>query len=377
MALTQQIINRLKPDAKPYEVRCDKLKGFLLRVQPSGTMSFICQYARGKRITLGDARVMTLEQARTKAREILGKVAAGADPQEERKPKAAAMTLGEFVESHYKPYAETHHRSLKNLNCLRSTFASLLDRPLADLTPWQIELHRKARRAAGVADTTINREVVVIKAALSRAVDWGIIDGNPLDNLKQLKTDRSGGVTRYLTAAEEQRLLTALAALKPRDRLRPMVLLSLHTGVRWGELVALTWADIDLPGRRLTVRGAGAKSRQTRFIPLNDTARAALEDWQTIRRTALGDAVIGLVFPGRGAGTVDNVRKHWATVLVAARIEDFRWHDLRHSFASKLVQSGVDLNTVRELLGHQSLQMTLRYAHLAPEHRAAAVARIG
>ena len=88
MALTQQIINRLKPEPKPYEIRCDKLKGFLIRVQPSGALSYVCQYARGKRITLGDARVLTLEQARTKAREILGQVATGADPQQERKPKA-------------------------------------------------------------------------------------------------------------------------------------------------------------------------------------------------------------------------------------------------------------------------------------------------
>lgn len=145
---------------------------------------------------------------------------------------------------------------------------------------------------------------------------------------------------------------------------------------------ALKWQDIHLSERRLVVRGEGAKSGQTRYIPLNDSAHAALSDWLIIRRTALelpaDMPLTGTVFPGGKAdGRIDNVRKHWATLLQAAGIEEFRWHDLRHSFASKLVQSGVDLNTVRELLGHQSMQMTLRYAHLAPEHRAAAVARIG
>jgi integrase len=371
MALTQQIISRLKPVAKPYEVRCDKLKGFLVRVQPSGTLSYVCQYARGKRITLGDARILTLDQARTKAREILGQVAAGVDPQEERKPKAGPLTLGRFLTDHYQEWITSHHRHDDNLNRIRASFVDLLDTPLSDIIPWTIERQRKARKDAGIAAGTINRDVAALRAAINRAVDWGLIESNPLKPLKQIKTDKQG-VIRYLEPAEEARLLAALDNLKPVDRLRPMVLLSLHTGLRWGELTALCWKDTDLQARRLTVRGEGAKSKQTRHIPLNDTAHGALMDWQGQSSTLPAN----LVFPGR-TGPIDNVYKHWATLLKAAGIEGFRWHDLRHSFASKLVQAGIDLNTVRELLGHQSLQMTLRYAHLAPEHRAAAVARIG
>jgi len=369
MALTQQTVTRLKPDTKPREIRDDKIKGLLVRVQPSGTMSYVCQYGRGKRITLGDARILTLDQARTKAKEILGQVATGTDPQEDRKPKAGPLTLGRFLTDHYQEWITNHHRHDDNLNRIRASFADLLDTPLTEIIPWTIERHRKARKDAGKAASTINRDVAALRAALSRAVDWGLIESNPLKPLKQIKTDRTG-VIRYLEPAEESRLLAALESLKEGDRLRPMVLTSLHTGIRWGELAGLYWKDIDLQARRLTVRGEGAKSRQTRHIPLNDTACSALLDWR-------GELPrMGLVFPGK-AGVLDNVRKSWASLLQAACIEEFRWHDLRHSFASKLVQSGVDLNTVRELLGHQSMQMTLRYAHLAPEHRAAAVARIG
>lgn len=385
MALTQQLITRLKPAAKPYEVRCDKLKGLLVRVQPSGALSYVCQYARGKRITLGDARVLTLEQARTKAREILGQVATGTDPQEERKPKAGPLTLDKFLADHYGPWQKTHHRRGDTEQRLRAAFPDLLTKPLPDVTPWLIEKHRKARKEAGTAETTINRDVVTLKAALNRAVDWEFLDVNPLAPVKQLKTDRQG-VIRYLDPAEERRLLAALDQLPDHKRLRPMVLVSMHTGLRWGELAALRWPDCDLRTRLLTVRGTDAKSKQTRYIPLNDTAHAALVAWaahcQAEADAETDDdtdaALDGPIFPGRGkTGALDNVRKSWATLLKTAGIKEFRWHDLRHHFASRLVQNGVDLNTVRELMGHADIKMTLRYSHLAPEHRAAAVARIG
>jgi site-specific recombinase XerD len=84
----------------------------------------------------------------------------------------------------------------------------------------------------------------------------------------------------------------------------------------------------------------------------------------------------GLVFPGAEGKTRNNIKKAWNNLLKTAQINNLRWHDLRHNFASKLVMAGEDLNTVRELLGHSDLKMTLRYAHLSPEHKASAVARL-
>ena len=149
-----------------------------------------------------------------------------------------------------------------------------------------------------------------------------------------------------------------------------MVLVSLNTGMRRGEVFELTWKEADLDRREITVDGAKAKSGQTRHIPLNDQAWSTLSDW----RMQAGESA--LIFPSRDGGQFNNVRKSWEAVLVAAEVEDFRWHDMRHTFASKLVMAGVDLNTVRELLGHSDIKMTLRYAHLAPEHKAAAVAKL-
>lgn len=138
--------------------------------------------------------------------------------------------------------------------------------------------------------------------------------------------------------------------------------------MRRGEVFNLTWADIDLKNKLITVEGDTSKSGQTRHIPMNKETMTSIEGWrkQYPRNS-------GYVFPGKDGKRLDNVKKSWDGLLKLARIEGFRWHDLRHTFASKLVMAGVPLNTVRELLGHSDLAMTLRYAHLAPDSKAAAV----
>lgn len=108
----------------------------------------------------------------------------------------------------------------------------------------------------------------------------------------------------------------------------------------------------------------------TRYIPLNSEALETLKQW---RKQTLGE---GLIFPNKNDAKFSNLRKAWHTILKQAEIVNFRWHDMRHHFASRLVMASVDLNTVRELLGHSDIKMTLRYAHLAPEHKAQAVEKL-
>jgi integrase len=223
-----------------------------------------------------------------------------------------------------------------------------------------------------------------LKAALQKAVDWELLDRHPLERLKPLKVDRRP-VVRYLSSNEEKRLVDALKtrddlrrkartssnehrrergyALYPEmgtytDNLTPLVLLAMNTGLRRGELWNLTWKDIDLNKKMLTVRGKGAKSGQTRHIPLNAAAVNVL-------KTHRGDVIPMPNVPVFGNA---EFRKAFSALLDKAKIESFRFHDTRHTFASKLVMAGVPLNTVRELMGHGSLEMTLIYAHLSPEN---------
>lgn len=397
--ISARLINNLKPDPKPYEVRDSKLKGFLLRVQPSGAKSYIVEYGRGKRLTLGSVEVLTPAQARDKAVEILADVVKGTDPQAIKK----AAKVGDFksyIHQEYGPWVVAHRKDgTATLARLKACFLEELgNKKLAEITPWLMDKWRSARLKAGLSKATVNRDLTALKASLSKAVEWGFLEAHPLAKLKPAKLDQ-GAKPRFLSEDEETRLRAALDAREDRirqerhhanewrrergyapmpeltgtfaDHLKPMVLLSINTGLRQGELFGLTWENVDLERAYLTIEGESAKSGKTRHIPLNSEASAVLTAWQG--KTA---ASIGLVFPSPQGKPFDNVKKSWATVLNAAEITDFRWHDLRHHFASRLVMAGVDLNTIRELLGHADIKMTLRYAHLAPEHKAAAVAKL-
>jgi integrase len=393
------LVKQLRPAAKPFEVRDTRVKGFLLRVQPSGAMTYYAEYGRGKRISLGRSDVILPDKARGRARDILASAQFGEDPMEERH-LAKAHTLRSFIDEEYAPWAEANIRTAAaTVARLKAGFPEFLDKKLDELTPWLIEKWRAARIKGGAKPVTANRDLDDLKSSLTKAVAWDVIEVNPIASVKRSKTDGSRSA-RFLSVDEEARLRHALDEREERirrerasanawrderqyellpdlravafaDYLKPLVLVSLHTGMRRGELFALTWQSVDLAAARITVHGATAKSGTTRHLPLNSEALAALRGWhdQAAHKT-------GLVFVGKDGAAFNNVRRSWEGALRAAGITRFRWHDLRHTFASKLVMAGIDLNTVRELLGHSDYKMTQRYAHLAPEHKAAAVERL-
>ena len=397
--IDNSLIGSLRPLERPFEVRDTRLKGLLLRVQPSGVMTFYVEYGRGRRMKLGRVGAMTPAQARDQAKKILADAYQGKDLMAARRA-AKAHIFASFVDEVYAPWAQANIRTAgATVARLRSNFPDLQRKKLTDITPWLVEKWRMARLKSGAKPSTVNRDLTDLRSSLAKAVAWGLLEEHPLRGVKQSRIDGAAPV-RFLTKDEDPRLRAALESREERirgdrdsanrwrkergyellpdlrrvrfaDHLKPLVLLSLNTGLRRGELFGLMWPDVDLEQVHLTVRGAAAKSGRTRHVPLNGEAIAALTAWR-----AQSSTETGLVFPGRDGNQLNNVRKAWSGVLKAAGISGFRWHDLRHTFASRLAMAGVDLNTVRQLLGHSAYQMTLRYAHVAPEHKAAAVARL-
>jgi len=408
--LTARTVKALRPESKYYRLWDRELKGFYIRVQPTGSMSYYFQYRNeAGRLTdylIGRAGKLSPVQARDVAEQKSADVAKGHDVQAEKKEKrkqeaqAKIKTLVGFLELKYGPWVKgerkTGNATVKRLN---TNFEHLMNKPMEEISKWDIDKWRSEQRKKGKAPATINRDVTALKALLTMAVEWEVITANPLSRVKPLKTDKRGTV-RYLSADEELRLRNALDKRESKlrkdrisgnewrlvrgydllpdisktnfaDHIKPMTLLSLNTGMRRGEVFSLTWEAVSLNKAMLTVHGKTAKSETTRHIPLNNEALRILKDWKEDSSN-----VNGLVFPNREGRRFDNIKRAWETVLDLAEVKNFRWHDLRHSFASNLVMAGVDLNTVRELLGHGDIKMTLRYAHLAPEHKAAAVAML-
>lgn len=398
--LNTRTIDRLAPAKQAYEVRDRRNRGFLIRVQPTGVKTWYCEYRRGQRVRIGRADLISPADARAEAVRLLLLAQSGEDPAAGRRMARKVESFRDFLDEHYEPWVQQHHSSAEQtIARLRSTLATFLDMPLNKISHADVERWRTNRLRSGAKPATVDRDYTTLRGALSRAVEWGLLATHPLARMKMLNADDEGP-PRYLTPDEEGRLLAALDAREAKlrddrrngnawraarhqaplpdlsafpfaDRLKPLVLLAMHTGLRRGELFKLAWADIDMANEMLSVRAAKAKSGKLRHVFLNAEAMAVLRGWQR-----MAPDPDGLVFPGEGGAMLNNVKRSWASVLETAGIKGFRWHDMRHHFASKLVMAGVDLNTVRELLGHGSYAMTLRYAHLAPNHKRAAVARL-
>lgn len=404
VSLTAAAVADAKPADKLYRLRDAKVPGLVLRVTPTGRKAWAVTWGRGQEYILGDFPTMTTEAARAACVRALAEISEHGAPAglvAKRRNLARAdgtliVTLRDFIDHRLEDHLRTHNKAWRDtLGRLRRSWAKLLDKPMSEITPWEVERERAARLKAGVSIGTCNRDLVALKSALSRALAWDLIDVHPLTKVKP-KSDPHSGVVRYLGSIEgdpheERRLRKALAArdaeaIEARartvqggraqhadlaliapdgfaDHLTPMVLMAMNTGLRLGELTAVTWADVDLKRKLLTVQAGYAKSGKARHIPLNSEAVDALRRWK--RQNAKGRLF-----------QVGIIKTSWSALLKRARIRNFRFHDLRHHFASRLVQSGVDLNSVRALLGHADLAMTLRYAHLAPSNTAEAVERL-
>lgn len=205
---------------------------------------------------------------------------------------------------------------------------------------------------AGNAPGTVNHKTAILKAMFAAAVRWKMVSREVLFDVraaKQLKVDNAR--VRYLSDDEAERLLARLMISRNAE-LRYQVQIAMHTGMRLMEVVNLVWGRIDMENRLILVDNT--KSKRNRHIPINDTCLEVLKEY---RKRAKVIHLDGRLFSGFG-------RRAWNCAIKDAGIQDFRFHDLRHSFASWLMQRGAQLAAIQCLLGHSKITMTLRYAHL-------------
>jgi len=243
-----------------------------------------------------------------------------------------------------------------NISQLNSVFSG---KYLFEITPRMIEEY-KATRLEKVAPATVNRELACLKHMYTKAIEWDYIKANPVKMVKLLK--EPPGRMRYLKPEEVKKLLEAC-----HGYLRSIVITALNTGMRRGEILTLRWIDVDLRNRKVTVRKP--KNNEIRVIPINQTLYQELLNLS-------GQSDGEYVFTNGDGRPFGDIKKGFLSALKRAGIEDFHFHDLRHTFGSHLVMQGVDLKTVQQLMGHKQIKTTMRYSHLSPEYVQEAIKRL-
>ncbi|MGM0575081.1 MAG: tyrosine-type recombinase/integrase [Myxococcota bacterium] len=290
--------------------------------------------------------------------------------------EARKHTLADLVDRYVRDVLPTKPKSAaKQSGQLAWWKAELGPFLLSDVTPARLAEARD--KLAGEETSQGNRRapatVVRYLAALSHALtvavkEWGWLDSNPMAKVRKPREPR--GRVRYLSDEERDRLLRACADSR-NPYLYPVVVLALSTGMRKGEVMGLRWRDVDLERGRVVLHET--KNGERRVVPLVGKAREVMREHAKVRAMDTD-----LLFPGRrprngGARKPMNLRKPWVDALEAAGIEDFRFHDLRHSAASYLAMNGATPSEIAAVLGHKTLQMVKRYAHLSDAHTATVV----
>jgi site-specific recombinase XerD len=261
----------------------------------------------------------------------------------------------EYSKMHKRSYGDDEVRMAK----LQEQFGQ---RSADSITPQEIERWLSARTKNRPA--TLNRYRALLSLTYRLGVQNGKVNVNPARLVRQRREDN--GVIRFLSLEEETKLREVIERDCPHHL--PELELALNTGLRLSEQYGLAWDCVSFERKSLTI--PLSKNGKTRHVPLNETSITALRTAQTQNNDQ------PWVFLNRFGQQLKSPRQWFDDAVEDAGVKDFTWHCLRHTFASRLVMAGVDLRTVQELMGHKTIQMTVRYAHLAPKHQLAAVERL-
>ncbi len=381
--ITENLVRRARAKDRKYELSCASLRGFMLRVLPSGRKVYYVRHKRGGRDTrarIGPADEISLADARRRAAASLHEPRA---PSETHKtpPRPASPRLREFaarfdrehVAPYLKPKTQRQYR-----DCLRLYLLPTLgDLPMAEITRARVAaVHREFRAIPSAA----NQAIRVLSVMFSRAIDWGVLPESAHNPARRLRKYKERPRERFLSPEERQRLERVLKAgvATPAGRRGSIrwanaaaVRLLAWTGMRRGEALALTWEMVDYRHRclRLPDSKTGRKT-----VPISKQVIRLLRELEARRLPGCPWVLYG----ARGQPLhANSLERAWRNIRERAGLPGVRLHDLRHSAASDALMSGVPLGIVGKVLGHRSPRTTARYAHIADHALAEAVARMG
>ena len=290
--------------------------------------------------------------------------------------RIANHTFNELV-TEYLKWAERQrgYKQKENIiNQLKAVFGNLPLRRFSTMLIEQFQTERlhKGNKKVKIGENeiyqpnkpaTVNRLLATLKHMFTKAVDWYMVEEETLKRVRKVKLLKENNRRlRYLSKDECQNLVNVCD-----KHLKPIVITAINTGMRRSEILNLQWSNVDLKYGFILLDDT--KNGDRREIPINKTLEASFLDSSFVRRIDTP-----YVFYDTSTGKpYKDVKRSFKTACKRAGIQDFHFHDLRHTFASHLVMAGVDITTIKELLGHRTLTMTLRYAHLAPAHKVKAV----
>lgn len=379
--LTQAIVSKLKAEKRAV-VADAGCKGLYVDVRPDAATyryRYLDKHKKQRAETIGDIKLLRLSEARAMAQNLARRLLFGEDLTASKNTAKASepelMTFKQFFEERYLPQARITRRSLaaeiSTVN--RNVLPVIGDKPLLEVTRGQVTALIHGLAAKGQAATTVNRTLAHIKAIFNRAIEWEIdgIEKNPTKGVKPLPDHKRH--ERYLSPEEAQQLL--LVVSKSQNRLLPyIVAFLLLTGCRKREVLDARWENIDLERGLLTI--PLSKNGKPRYVPLSPAVQNILLSAKALVVSLMGSeqAANGWVFPNpKTRKPFCKMQSGWMRARRLAGLEGLRVHDLRHSFASALVNRGMTLYDVKEALGHSSVVTTQRYAHLAPQRLMQAV----
>jgi integrase len=367
-------------DKSHREVFDSDLRGFYVDVMASGRKSFRVRYRFEKKlrvVTLGEAAFMSADEARQMAIEHIRKAKQGIDPQA-TKIEGLGPKIQDFFLNKYLPYVKSYKRSWDtDESMIRNHLVPKVgDKHMGSMSPPDIAVFLEVMKSQGYAPGTCNRALVLLRYGFELAIRWHTQDviHNPVKEIKNLRDDNK--IERFLSTEQAERLMTAVRQSES-EMLPFIVMFLIYTGARKREVLDAQWKDVDW--QQKSWRIPRTKSGKVRHVPLSEGAYELLlklkgQAFEQLDSLTASDNKDGeqdellnhaFIFANPKTGMAYNSFYYsWNAARCRAGLPEFRVHDLRHSFASFLVNAGRSLYEVQELLGHADIRTTSRYAHL-------------